>query len=134
MSGFSLRFRTALFSRFTLPISSRLHIEKLILLVAASLWIPWTLACGASAQSTPAAGSTTPAQRTALELTSQLPAATSQKPYAVALAPKGGTAPYKFSVTQGALPVGLSLNPSLGVVYGTPQLAGSYLFSVLVTD
>ena len=105
MFVFPLRFRTALSAKLNSLISTPLHLEKLVLLVAASLWIPWTLACGASAQSSPAAGSTTPANRTALELASQLPSATSQKPYAVALAPKGGTAPYKFSITQGALPL-----------------------------
>ncbi len=43
----------------------------------------------------------------------------------------GGTGSYAFSIT-GTLPAGLTLNPSTGVVIGTPTTAGT--FSIKVTD
>jgi large repetitive protein len=45
----------------------------------------------------------------------------------------GGAAPYTFSVTSGALPPGLSMSPSTGVISGTPT-AGSYTFTITATD
>lgn len=44
----------------------------------------------------------------------------------------GGTAPYTFSFS-GVLPSGITLTPT-GLVSGTPLAAGSYTFSVMVTD
>ncbi|UDM48834.1 putative Ig domain-containing protein [Cupriavidus sp. MP-37] len=54
--------------------------------------------------------------------------------YSQALTAGGGTAPYSFSVAAGSLPAGLSLNPSTGVLSGTPSTAGSHTFTVRVTD
>ena len=54
--------------------------------------------------------------------------------YSDALTVGGGTAPYAWSVSTGTLPPGLTLNPSTGLLSGTPTTAGSYSFSVLVTD
>lgn len=45
----------------------------------------------------------------------------------------GGTAPYIFTITDGSLPPGLSMNSS-GLITGTPTATGSYNFSVSVTD
>ena len=42
----------------------------------------------------------------------------------------GGTTPLAFSLTAGALPAGLSLAPSTGVVSGTPTTAGTFAGSV----
>ncbi|MGC5013811.1 beta strand repeat-containing protein, partial [Streptosporangium sp. DT93] len=55
-------------------------------------------------------------------------------PYSVALTVTGGTAPYVWSITAGALPPGLSLNTSNGVLSGTPTLGGVFSFSVRVVD
>jgi hypothetical protein len=53
---------------------------------------------------------------------------------ATTLAASGGTGPYRWSVTAGALPGGLSLNDVTGVVSGTPAAVGSFTFTVTVTD
>ncbi len=46
-------------------------------------------------------------------------------PFSVTLAATGGAWPYTYSVSAGALPAGLSLNPSTGVISGTPTKAAS---------
>ncbi len=46
----------------------------------------------------------------------------------------GGTAPYTWSITTGALPGGLTLNGSSGAITGTPTAAGTSAFAVTVTD
>lgn len=46
----------------------------------------------------------------------------------------GGTAPYSFVVTGGALPGGLTLDPSTRVISGSPTATGTFNFSVTVTD
>lgn len=46
----------------------------------------------------------------------------------------GGTAPYAYAVTAGALPPGLSLASASGAVTGTPGALGTFNFSVTATD
>jgi large repetitive protein len=53
--------------------------------------------------------------------------------YDETLTVKGGTGPYTFMVSAGTLPPGLSLSSS-GTISGTPTAAGSYMFTVEVTD
>ncbi|MFY1701189.1 fibronectin type III domain-containing protein [Micromonospora sp. WMMA1923] len=43
-----------------------------------------------------------------------------------------GQAPWTFSITYGALPPGLTLNPNTGVIAGIPTTAGSFAFVVRV--
>ena len=55
-------------------------------------------------------------------------------PYSSAFVASGGTAPYTFAITAGALPGGLTLNPATGAVTGTPTTAGTFNFTVTATD
>ena len=53
--------------------------------------------------------------------------------YAKSLAATGGTPPYTWSVTGGALPPGLTLSAG-GTISGTPLASGTYAFRVQATD
>jgi hypothetical protein len=54
-------------------------------------------------------------------------------PYAAQLVATGGTAPFAWTLSQGALPGGLTLSAA-GVLSGTPAALGSSTFTVQVTD
>ena len=54
--------------------------------------------------------------------------------YSQALTAIGGTIPYSWSITAGSLPSGIALNPSTGVIWGTPTIQGKYTFTVQVAD
>lgn len=62
-----------------------------------------------------------------------LPSATAGLSYSVSLTASGGVPPYVWSTTS-ALPAGLSLNTSTGLLSGAVQTAGQYSFSVSVRD
>ena len=63
-----------------------------------------------------------------------LPAATAGTPYTFTIAAAGGQQPYSYRISSGALPDGLTLNASNGVVSGTPSVDGTFNFTVEVTD
>ena len=46
----------------------------------------------------------------------------------------GGTAPYSYAVTAGALPSGLSLDTATGAITGTPGAFGTFNFTITATD
>jgi hypothetical protein len=84
---------------------------------------------------TPAAQAYTVAINPAVGIgTTSLPGATTHLPYSQVITAGGGTAPLQFSVTAGSLPAGLTLDPATGVLSGTPTAAGSFPFTVTVTD
>ncbi|MBI3278853.1 MAG: putative Ig domain-containing protein, partial [Acidobacteria bacterium] len=46
----------------------------------------------------------------------------------------GGTPPYVWTVSAGALPPGLSMNAGTGQISGVPSQAGAFSFTARVTD
>jgi uncharacterized protein YhjY with autotransporter beta-barrel domain len=63
-----------------------------------------------------------------------LPAIVSGHPYSQTVTASGGTAPYVFAITGGALPPGLTLNAATGVISGTPTGSGVASFTIQATD
>ena len=53
--------------------------------------------------------------------------------YSQSLTAEGGTTPYTWTITNGALPTGLTLSTS-GVISGTPTVTGTSSFTVSVSD
>jgi len=46
----------------------------------------------------------------------------------------GGVSPYAYSVSAGALPAGVTLNASTGLVSGTPSAVGAFSYTIEATD
>ncbi|MEZ0484992.1 putative Ig domain-containing protein [Fibrella aquatica] len=66
--------------------------------------------------------------------TTTLPKGEVDKAYSQTVVATGGTTPYSFSTAPGTLPTGLTLNPTTGVVSGTPTTSGTFPTTVVVTD
>ncbi len=66
--------------------------------------------------------------------TSALPSASINSAYSATLTASSGATPYTWTVVGGALPAGLSLNPSSGLISGTPTLAGAYTANIQLSD
>ncbi len=69
-----------------------------------------------------------------LTITGNLPPGVVGTPYSATLTAGGGSPPYGSWTVSGALPGGLTLNASSGVIGGTPTAAGAFNFSVTVKD
>ncbi len=66
--------------------------------------------------------------------TRTLPAAVLNQPYSLTLAGTGGANPYTWAITSGALPNGVTLDPSTGTISGTPLRMQRTQFVVQLTD
>ena len=66
--------------------------------------------------------------------TSSLPDAIRRRSYTQQLEASGGTPPYTWAVTSGMLPPGLILGEGTGTITGQPTTAGTFGFTVRVTD
>ncbi|WP_267555751.1 putative Ig domain-containing protein, partial [Rhizobium rhizogenes] len=62
-----------------------------------------------------------------------LPAGTAGTAYSQTMTASGGTTPYSYAITTGALPAGLTLSPA-GVLAGTPTAAGNFNITITATD
>jgi len=63
-----------------------------------------------------------------------LPNGMAGTPYNQIVTASGGTAPYAFAVSSGALPTGLLLNSTTGAITGTPTTPGTFTFTITATD
>jgi hypothetical protein len=71
-----------------------------------------------------------------LSITTQapLPGGEAGMAYTETFAATGGTTPYTWYISAGALPPGLTLNQSAGSLTGTPTTAGTFNFTLEVAD
>ncbi|MBL8113854.1 MAG: IPTL-CTERM sorting domain-containing protein [Acidobacteria bacterium] len=78
-----------------------------------------------------------PACPTILVSPATLPPAVAGSLYSQTITASGGTPPYVFTITSGALPPGLTLvpsGPSTALLSGTPTSSGAFSFTVTATD
>jgi len=67
-------------------------------------------------------------------VTTSLPDAKVKSTYSQTLTLNGGKKAFTWTVTSGALPAGLHLTAGTGTISGAPKTAGTYTFTVHVTD
>jgi uncharacterized protein (TIGR03437 family) len=68
-----------------------------------------------------------------LGVASPLPSGAVGSAYSQPLAAAGGTSPYAYALYSGTMPTGLSINGG-GAVIGTPGNAGTFLFTIQISD
>ena len=82
---------------------------NIVLLTPTLIWLILSTSCASSKSPT--------------ITTNSLPEGTEDVAYSHTLEVQGGSPPYIWSVTGGKLPIGLQLNPTSGVISGTPIIA-----------
>ncbi len=70
----------------------------------------------------------------AITNTSPLAAGVVNQPYNVVMTATGGAAPLVWSLQSGVIPPGLTLNPTTGILSGTPTTAGQFSFVIALVD
>jgi hypothetical protein len=90
----------------------------------------------AQATATQAYSVTVAAAVVALSITtpSPLPGGEVGVAYTLTFAATGGTTPYNWELSSGAIPAGLALGGLTGSLTGTPTTAGTFTFTLLVVD
>jgi hypothetical protein len=76
----------------------------------------------------------TPSHYNPVPVAANLAGGTPGVAYSETINAQGGTSPYTFTVTSGAVPTGTTLNSSSGVISGTPSATGTFSFTITVTD
>ncbi len=66
--------------------------------------------------------------------TTSLPAGSEGITYLAGIDASGGTPPYGWSLATGSLPPGLTMQPSSGVISGSPTSQGTFTFTVAAKD
>ena len=66
--------------------------------------------------------------------TASVPSGKVGSAYSTTLAASGGATPYRWTISTGSLPSGLTLDPGSGTISGVPSAAGSSTFTATVTD
>jgi len=94
-----------------------------------------SVASGCTGLTSPKAQAQIPTPSPTLAITtSSLPAGQTGAAYQGTLAASGGSTPYTWSLSTGALPTGLSLNANSGAISGAPSASGTSSFTVQVKD
>jgi Putative Ig domain len=99
----------------------------LILIVTCSIA---AIGCSMLAENSSATPAPSPAEQ--IKIQTPLPDATIGKSYAEVLAVSGGQAPYRFWISGGTLPAGLTLNAQTGSISGVPTRLGDFNFTLAV--
>jgi large repetitive protein len=76
----------------------------------------------------------TPSHYNPVPVAAALKGGTTGAAYSETITAQGGTSPFTFAVTSGALPTSTTLNSSSGVISGTPTVTGTFTFTITVTD
>jgi hypothetical protein len=63
-----------------------------------------------------------------------LPNGTVNTAYSQTVAAVDGASPYTYTLSTGALPAGMTINPSTGVIAGAPTTDGNYSVTITATD
>lgn len=93
-----------------------------------------TNAAGTSAPATASITVTAPPTLTLSPPSGALPAAMVGTAYSQAITASGGISTYAYAIVAGALPTGLTLNLSTGLISGTPTAAMNSVFTVSARD
>jgi Putative Ig domain/Right handed beta helix region len=110
-------------------------VERLAVTVCCAFCATVLSGCAGAVSSASKTTTSPPPPNPALQITtSALPNGTVSQAYSATVAATGGTSPYTWTLSAGALPVGLTLGGSSGVIAGTPSQSGSFNFTLQLKD